>query len=124
MSDNIRQMPTFLPVLIPSTAKRKQLWSTVEKQPCLLLQKPHGDLWGDGMWLQLGAQPGQEDNKVMVCAGLNKQLSWCDWCSLAPPSNLFYRHCTVATEGQGGLQMGFPTAPDWQELEGEDTDQT
>lgn len=88
MPGRILQMSTQ--ELIPSPAKRKLLWRTMGKQQFLLLQKPRGDGWGDGTWLQPGAWPGQEGNEVMVSACLNEWLSWCDWCSNAPPPNLFY----------------------------------
>lgn len=84
--------------LIPSPAKRKLLWRTMEKQQFLLLQNPREDGWGDGTWSQPGAWPGQEGNEVMVSACLNEWLSWCDWCPNAPPPNSFYLalHCSYS----------------------------
>ena len=38
----------ILPRTNSNTAKRKHLWRTMGKEQFLLLQKPHGDLWGDG----------------------------------------------------------------------------
>lgn len=106
MSDNVLQMPMLFQVLIPSTAKRKQLWRTMEKQQFLLLQKPRVDLWGDGTWSRPGAQPGQEDGQAVVSASTNDFSAVTD-----VPSLLllicFTWHCSVATEEQGRLQIGF-----------------
>lgn len=102
-------MPIVFQILIPSTAKRKRLWRTLEKQQFLLLQEPHGDLWGEGMWLWPGREPGQEDNRVLVSAYVNKWLSWYDWRSVVPPLYLFYlalhgswRGARMTTDGLSG----------------------
>lgn len=55
--------------------------------PC----KSHvGNLRVDRTWLQPGAEPGREDNRVTVSAHVNKWLSWCDRHSSAPPPDLSY----------------------------------
>ena len=58
-----------------NTAKRKHWWRTMGKQEFLLPQKPHGDFWGDGTRLQPGAWPGQEGNRMIGSAHVNKRLS-------------------------------------------------